>query len=192
MKGFVPPHIFTASVKSLAEVDGLSKELIKRLTTKQCLWLVRIPAADIEKIHEAELLSRFNPLAQNLVRSLTCCLESITFFCQDIIELAAIYGSLPAKFTSDSSGRKEKWRVSIEETLKAMNVQRLAGSLPPNKLRNPAYSKEDQHYLYRRTMHRMKAVKSEEAGIKRQSFLNIKGNRAKQLEAAATAALLEG
>jgi len=46
---------------------------------------------------------------------------------QDIIELAAVYGSLPAKFTSDSSGKKESWRLSIEETLKAMNAQRLAG-----------------------------------------------------------------
>lgn len=67
MKGFVPPHIFHASVGTLSEVDHLSKDLIKRLTTKKCLWLVRIPCEDIEKMHEAELLSRFNPLAQNLV-----------------------------------------------------------------------------------------------------------------------------
>ena len=67
MKGFVPPHIFTSSVQSLIEVDQLSKELVKRITTKKCLWLVRIPAADIEKMHEAELLTRFSPLAQNLV-----------------------------------------------------------------------------------------------------------------------------
>lgn len=105
-----------------------------------------------------------------------------------------MYGSLPAKFTSDSSGKKEKWRASIEETLKAMNVQRLAGSLLPNKLRNPAYSKEDQLYMHRRTMHRMKAVKSEEVGANRKSFLNIKGSRAKQqqeFEDAAAAAAKE-
>jgi hypothetical protein len=107
-----------------------------------------------------------------------------------------VYGSLPAKFTSDSSGKKEKWRASIEETLKAMNVQRLAGALLPNKLRNPAYSKEDQLYMHRRTMHRMRAVKSEEVGTNRKSFLNIKGNRAKQQQevqdAAAAAAKDEG
>ena len=42
MRGFVPPHIFSASLVSLTDTDGLSQPLAKRLLTKKCLWLVRM------------------------------------------------------------------------------------------------------------------------------------------------------
>jgi len=57
-RGFTPPHIFSSSVTSLAKTDGLSELLAKRLINKKCLWLVRVPAADIDQLHEADLMGR--------------------------------------------------------------------------------------------------------------------------------------
>jgi hypothetical protein len=57
-RGFTPPHIFSSSVTSLAKTDGLSELLAKRLISKKCLWLVRVPAADIDQLHEADLMGR--------------------------------------------------------------------------------------------------------------------------------------
>ncbi len=54
-RGFVPPSIFSCSVSSLVEEDGYSNELAKRLIAKKCLWLVRVTASDIERMHIAEL-----------------------------------------------------------------------------------------------------------------------------------------
>jgi hypothetical protein len=58
MRGFVPPHIFSASLASLKDTDGLSEPLAKRLLNKKCLWLVRMDPEDILKLHEADLLNR--------------------------------------------------------------------------------------------------------------------------------------
>jgi hypothetical protein len=58
MRGFVPPHIFSASLASLKDIDGLSEPLAKRLLNKKCLWLVRMDPEDILKLHEADLLNR--------------------------------------------------------------------------------------------------------------------------------------
>ena len=48
-------QIFSASLASLTQDDGYSPELAKRLIAKKCLWLVRITAEDIERMHIAEL-----------------------------------------------------------------------------------------------------------------------------------------
>ncbi len=51
----VNAQIFSASLASLTQDDGYSPELAKRLIAKKCLWLVRITAEDIERMHIAEL-----------------------------------------------------------------------------------------------------------------------------------------
>ena len=79
MRGFIPSHIFDASVVSLVDEDGLSKSLAKRFFMKKCLMLVRLKAYDISKMHIAELSGRFNPSAQGL----------------DIVEMASIYHAIP-------------------------------------------------------------------------------------------------
>ena len=62
-RGFTPPHIFSSSLTSLVKEDGLSELLAKRMMNKKCLWLVRVPAEDIDQLHEADLLGRsFHPL----------------------------------------------------------------------------------------------------------------------------------
>jgi hypothetical protein len=58
MRGFVPPHIFSASLASLVGTDGLSEPLAKRLLSKKCLWLVRMDPQDIQKLSEDAFKSR--------------------------------------------------------------------------------------------------------------------------------------
>jgi hypothetical protein len=86
MRGFIPPHVFDASAAHL-EKEGMSKDLVKRITTKKCLWLIRCSSHDIGKMHIAELMGRFNPEAQGL----------------DIVETAALYAIIPSKFANDDA-----------------------------------------------------------------------------------------
>ena len=58
MRGFVPPHIFTASLASLVGEDGISEPLARRIMSKKCLWLVRMDTEDIQKLSEEDLTSR--------------------------------------------------------------------------------------------------------------------------------------
>ena len=67
---------------------GYSRELAKRLMDRKCLWLVRMSAADIQRIHEADLMSTY--VFQGL----------------DLVELSAVYAAIPAKFSNDAYGRK--------------------------------------------------------------------------------------
>lgn len=126
MRGFIPSHIFEASIVSLVDDDGLSKPLAKRFFMKKCLMLVRLVKADISKMHIAELSGRFNPSAQGL----------------DIVELAAIYHSLPEAFLNDHDGKKEQWKSSVEDAFKKLYSQKLSNSLPKNSLRFSGYVNE--------------------------------------------------
>jgi hypothetical protein len=124
MRGYIPPHIFSSTYRSLVEHDHIPSDLARRLTSKQCLWLLRISTHDIGRIHKADLLHRFNPQAQGL----------------DLVELAAIYAVLPEKFPFDEDKSKELWRLSIEELLKSMMKDYEEGIISNNRLRNPAYN----------------------------------------------------
>ena len=62
-RGFTPPHIVSSSLTSLVKTDGLSELLAKRLINKKCLWLVRVPASDIDQLHEADLMGRLFSLS---------------------------------------------------------------------------------------------------------------------------------
>ncbi len=59
MRSFIPPAIFFTSLQSLQNDANYSVELSKRLITKKCLWLVRVTAADIERLHIGELQGMF-------------------------------------------------------------------------------------------------------------------------------------
>ena len=145
MRGFVPGHIFESSLQSLTQTDGLTMDLAKRLLSKKCLWLVRMCVVDIERIHEVDLMGRFNPIAQNL----------------DIVELAAIFASVPEKFLNDPTGRKTQWRLNLENALREMDKQRKTGSLVGAKARNPCYKKQTvAPFAQRNTMKRVEFVQS--------------------------------
>jgi hypothetical protein len=102
---------------------GLSQEICKRILQKQCMWLCRMSASEIARLHESDLYGRYNSTGQSL----------------DIIETAAIHASLPTIFNNDSSGKKQAWRDNIEETLKQMLLDNDNDILPMGKIRSPAY-----------------------------------------------------
>lgn len=157
MRSFIPPHIFQCSEVSLVEDDGYSKALAKRIIAKKCLWLVRVSTSDIERMHVVELSGRFNPEAQGL----------------DLVETAAIFAVLPAKFTNDSDRKKTRWRASIEQSLKTMYAQNKAGSLAGPKKRNLVYKNQLPKYAGRDTLHEMSGVKKGDVFGPRTSFLSL-------------------
>jgi hypothetical protein len=123
VRTFVPVDIFSTSFESLIE-QGLSPEVAKRILQKQCLWLVRMSTAEIARLHESDLLGRFNSLGHNL----------------DIIETAAVFASLPDKFCNDNTGKKLQWRNDIEENLKKMLFDNENDLLAEAKIRAVAYN----------------------------------------------------
>lgn len=123
-RSFIPVSIASESVESLMDQFGYNKVLAKRLTQKQCLWLVRMSTVEIERLHEKDLMTRYSVTGQLL----------------DIIELSAIYGSIAsATFSNDQEKKKSSWKDSVEATLRNMMHDRDLGSLPVGKLRAVAY-----------------------------------------------------
>ena len=82
---FIPVNIKSANVLSLQTEQGYSLELAKRIMSRKCLWLVRIEIDEIAKMHEADLLYRYNTGGQQL----------------DVVELAAVLASMPNYFHND-------------------------------------------------------------------------------------------
>ena len=122
MRTFIPVNIFSSSHDDLGKI-GLSGEISKRILQKQCLWLCRMGAAEIARLHESDLYGRYNSTGQGL----------------DIIETAAIHASLPTVFNNDASGKKQAWRTDIEENLKQMLLDNDNDVLPMGKIRSPTY-----------------------------------------------------
>lgn len=66
---------------------------------------------------------RFNPTNESL----------------DIVELFAIFHSLPAVFVKDTDGKKRFWKQCIEENVKHLYIKKLNDSLRPHERRNDVY-----------------------------------------------------
>ncbi len=132
MRLFIPSFISSCSKDVLIQRYGYSNALASRLFNKKCLWLIVMPMAYIHRIHEADLYSKYNHQSQNL----------------DIIEYTAIYAAVPVAFNNDGSGKKAKWRASLEESVKAMHKQLQAGNLAESKKRNPAYKDQMGKFDY--------------------------------------------
>jgi hypothetical protein len=98
MRGYVPPFIFTTTKVALMQEWGVGAELAKRLIEKKCLWLLRMNEDSIKKLHAADLMGRYTYEAQGL----------------DIVEIAALYAAIPAKFGNDASGKKQLWQSKLE------------------------------------------------------------------------------
>ena len=101
----------------------MSAPLAKRIFDKKCLWLIRMKKDYINKIHESDLLGKYSFQAQNL----------------DLVELSAIYCSLPNDFANDFSGKKKQLKISLLMELKKIVTLHRDNRLPPNKIRNPVY-----------------------------------------------------
>ena len=124
MLGYVPVNISQQTEVSLHHA-GLSQQLPKRIFNKKCLWLIRMSPDEISRLHEADLLNRYSPEAMKL----------------DLVELAAIYGSLPAVFLNDVTGRKQEVRVRLEDNIHSLLAEK-------NKLVS-ATGDKFRHRLYR-------------------------------------------
>jgi len=78
----------------------------------------------ISRLHEADLLNRYSPDAQKL----------------DLVELAAVYESLPAVFLNDNTGRKQQVRVKLENDIhKLLEERNKQPSSSADKFRNRVY-----------------------------------------------------
>jgi hypothetical protein len=123
MRSFIPVNIFDCTLQDLVKL-GMTQELGKRILQRQCLWLVRMSTEEISRLHESDLLGRFNSMQQNL----------------DIIETAAVYWSIPREFPIDTYGKKMEWRLVIEDNLRKMLLENDEDQLPDFRIRNPAYN----------------------------------------------------
>jgi hypothetical protein len=124
MRSFIPPDIHAVDEDKLKELYSYKSDLTRRLKQKQCLWLTRMKSSDIARMHESDLLSRYAVDGQNL----------------DIVEIAAVYLSLPQDFANDAKNLKKKWSCAIEATLFSLLEQKSSNTLPGGKLRNAAYA----------------------------------------------------
>ena len=143
MREYIPPSIFGDTIQSLMEEQGYSKALAKRLCDKKCLWLCRINTTDISKMHMYDLQSMFHPLNHSL----------------DVVELAAIYASLPDVFDKDVDDEKLKWKLSIMDRLKELISKSENGTLPSDLIRNIAYKNQVPGFVGRQTLHALKKVR---------------------------------
>ena len=127
MMSFVPPDVHKTDEEGLKGAYGLSHLVARRIKQKQCLWLIRMEDTDIGKIHESDLFARYVHQGQSL----------------DVVEMAALYWSIPVEFAGDSKGLKTKWRASLETNLFSMLKEKKAKTLPAGKLRHSAYKEYD-------------------------------------------------
>jgi len=125
-RGNIPSNVNKCSVDQLVE-QGLSKSLAARLSSKKCLWLIKMDSEMIKKIHIADLRGKFSYQSQNL----------------DIVELAAIYMSLPDKFENDANNQKQSFRSDLEEKLKVAYREYKSNKLKITLVRNPVYKGVD-------------------------------------------------
>ena len=119
-RGYVPENIKSSSVATLV-TSGLPTNLAKRVFTQKALWLVRLPQSQIAKLHIVDLKTKYS--TQGL----------------DLIELRAIYNSLPIEFENDPSGEKQQWRETLRSKLEACVKEDVKGKLKSCRFRHPYY-----------------------------------------------------
>lgn len=154
---FVPLEIFDMSSDDLLNI-GISAELTRRITQRQCLWLVRMSPQEISKLHISDLQGRYNSLGQHM----------------DIIETAAIFASLPEYFANDRDNAKYEYKQAVEENLRQMLIDNDNDTLPSNKIRNPAYEGLQFGPVKDVTSVRVnQAVSSEDSFKPRRSFIEV-------------------
>ena len=142
MRAFVPPWVSQASLDRL-QSSGIAAGLAKRLLSKQCLWLLRLQASDICKLHEADLNGRYGFAGQNL----------------DVVEVAALYGVMPVGgFTNDPSGKKNVYLSHLRDSLRGMMAELDRGTLSAAKRRNPVYKLAAPAFAERHSLFQLQGV----------------------------------
>jgi len=122
-RSYVPPDIFSTTFEALL-ILGLTPEIARRVLGKKCLWLTRMSSDEISRLHEADLNGRFNTQGENL----------------DLVEMAAVYASLPDRFINDRLGKKVEWKDGIERTLREwLGSEEAPGTVPEGRARHEMY-----------------------------------------------------
>ena len=125
MRRVLPPWLATrgASVDTL-EAAGLPRAVARRLFRERALWLTRMPVARVRKMALADL-------------------RRLDLGRLDVVELRAVYASLPAAFDADSQGEKAAWREAARERLVALAAREAADKLLRREVRHPVYDALD-------------------------------------------------
>lgn len=129
MRYLIPPNVNHATHEELV-AGGLPPEAAKRILERKALWLVRFTPEHVQKLHVAELLSKYSQ--QGL----------------DIMEMRAVYCILPKEFDNDSDGKKTEWVSMFRTKLKSLCERDEAGTLPSNERRHRAYREADRLKLF--------------------------------------------
>ena len=125
MRRVLPPWLATrgASVDTL-EQAGLPRAVARRVFRERALWLTRMPAGRVRKMALADL-------------------RRLDLGRLDVVELRAVYASLPAAFDADSQGEKAAWREAARERLVALAAREAADKLLRREVRHPVYDALD-------------------------------------------------
>jgi hypothetical protein len=128
MRQVLPVDVFSATdADTLRRMQNyqLSPELASRFMTKQCLWILCLNDSEIQTIDDSLLIGVYNTKGQNL----------------DLVETAAVYGTIPEDFFSplSSSAMRLDWADRIQRKLRHMLKEKEDGLLAEYRIRCPAY-----------------------------------------------------
>ncbi len=129
MRGIVPENINKTTLTELKQTltsklgdSNLADKLAKRIWSKKIIWLIRMPSQMVKKLSIVEFKNKYSPVGL------------------DIVELRAIYYSLPLEFENDGEGKKAAWRESIRSKLEEFVNREQNNSLSPGERRHSAYN----------------------------------------------------
>ena len=127
MRRAVPPDVRAGPsgegwTRDALVAAGVPEALAKRILAKRALWLTRTDPSRVAKCHVADLRAVYN--TQGL----------------DLVELRAVYASLPRRWDNDGDGKKQAWAEGIREKLAAL-LRR--DDLPPSERRHGAWASAD-------------------------------------------------
>ena len=116
------PKVRAAFERALPSHPQAAKAAAKRVWEKKALWLVHLPRDRVAKIHVADLRGRYALAGA-----------------YDIVELRAVYASLPEAFDHDHDEAKARWRDDVRAKLRALVDKEQRGDLRGNDARHRAY-----------------------------------------------------
>jgi hypothetical protein len=142
MRKIVPPNISTTTEKQLEENirqkvinDEMSitdiTRLTKRIFRNKALHIIHYPKNMLRKMYVSDLVNKFD-IGSSL----------------DLIELRAIYASLPTEFDNDNDGQKAAWKERIRSQLVNMVRNNESNNITSNKKRNSVYKNVPQNGFF--------------------------------------------
>lgn len=128
MRGFVPSNILKTTLKDLKDDliekignERVAQKLARHIWYKKILWLIRMPKNMLKKLSPAEFKIKYSQ--QGL----------------DIVELRAVYYSLPDKFENDALGLKKEWKNNLRLKLENYVMRDEYNQLTSGETRNSVY-----------------------------------------------------